>query len=308
MSDSEEAYPVIVLEPNYLVADEQMGSKKKYWLKLPDDDVPWLFKFSRPSGDIITGEHWAEKIASEVAELLGVPHAKVSLALLDGQPGSLSRKFEQLSNPAIELVHGNDLLAGHVTGYDRLKQQRQINHTVSNIITVVARLFPEPQERDQALRQLAGYLLLDALIVNTDRHHENWAVLRMTAPGLPVAHAVAPSFDHASSLARNETPQKLAEWTAEGGRVAWYVNRAHGGVYIAPEGRKGANPLAVVETVKRAWPRYLVDWYPAVAALTDAQLWCIVDRVPDSMMAVEAKNFVKEMLSYTLARLKEILR
>ena len=31
-----------------------------------------------------SGEHWAEKIAAEVASLLGVPHAKVELATFRG--------------------------------------------------------------------------------------------------------------------------------------------------------------------------------------------------------------------------------
>ena len=45
----------------------------------------------------------------------------------------------------------------------------------------------------------AGYLVLDAVIGNTDRHHENWGLLlRRTETGWK--GQVAPSFDHASSL------------------------------------------------------------------------------------------------------------
>jgi hypothetical protein len=42
----------------------------------------------------------------------------------------------------------------------------------------------------------ASYLVLDALIGNTDRHHMNWGVL--DDPGSP--RVLAPTFDHASSL------------------------------------------------------------------------------------------------------------
>ncbi|WP_437782569.1 hypothetical protein [Sorangium sp. So ce1097] len=46
-----------------------------------------------------------------------------------------------------------------------------------------------------------GYLMLDALVGNTDRHHENRAVLVRT--GQAERHAaLAPSHDHASNPSR----------------------------------------------------------------------------------------------------------
>lgn len=46
-----------------------------------------------------------------------------------------------------------------------------------------------------------GYLILDALIGNTDRHHDNWGVLVTSEDGKFRYH-LAPTFDHASSLGR----------------------------------------------------------------------------------------------------------
>ena len=43
--------------------------------------------------------------------------------------------------------------------------------------------------------------MLDALIGNTDRHHENWGILVRRGRGVLLGE-VAPSFDHASSLGR----------------------------------------------------------------------------------------------------------
>ena len=107
-------YPIVELQPSWLLDVEQMGSKNKRWVKLPNDSQPWLFKFSRESAGTITGEHWAEKLAAEVAALLGVSHARVELARLGGQWGALCRKFDALASDDTELVHGNDLLAGQV--------------------------------------------------------------------------------------------------------------------------------------------------------------------------------------------------
>ena len=305
MSD---AYPVIELQTSWLLGDEQMGSKDKYWMQLPDDSDPWLFKYSRMSAGNVTGEHWAEKIAAEIAALMGVPHARVELAVLDGHPGSLSQRFTQLSRTgaSVELEHGNALLAGYVTGYDRTKQNKQSDHTLRNIIKVVGSLFPEEEARSVALRQLAGYLVLDALILNTDRHHENWGVLRTVSPDHVVAYEIAPSFDHASSLARNEPPEKLARWMEENGRVELYMRGAHGGIYLEGTSSKGANPYTIAEKAMLEWPEYFACWQEVLDKIEQQELERIVDRVPASMMAIEAKLFVKTLLALTLSKLKGI--
>src|SRR5690606_38524174 len=82
---------------------EQLGSKPKFWFRHSDGRL-WLFKYAREN----TGEHWAEKIAAEVAALLGVPHARVELASADGQWGAICCDFTHEGE--LELVHGNELL------------------------------------------------------------------------------------------------------------------------------------------------------------------------------------------------------
>ena len=51
---------------------EQLGTKRKIWYQ--DDDGKFLlFEEGRPG----TGENRAEKLASELCELIGLPHATV---------------------------------------------------------------------------------------------------------------------------------------------------------------------------------------------------------------------------------------
>jgi hypothetical protein len=187
-------YPVIDIDSAWLRGDEPMGSKNKVWVDLPDDvEQPWLFKYSRESAGLVTGEHWAEKVGAEVADLLGVPHARVELARLGGAWGSISRRFDALARDDTELVHGNDILAGQVTGYDRDKQRKQSDHTLSNVIRALNAVFADEPSRRAALEAMAGCLVLDALILNTDRHHENWGILRQTraAEGPLQSHPVS---------------------------------------------------------------------------------------------------------------------
>ena len=306
----QDTYPVVELQSAWLLGDEQMGSKDKFWVQVPGDAYPWLFKYSRESAGKIIGEHWAEKIAAEIAGLLGVPHARVDLAVLNGHPGSLSQRFTELSRSgaSVELVHGNDLLAGYVTGYDRNKKNKQSDHTLGNVLKVVESLFPSPREQISPMRQLAGYLVLDALILNTDRHHENWGVLRTTTLDRAVSYEIAPSFDHASSLARNEPPEKLAIWLGEAWRVEWYMQGAYGGIYLPDNPEKGANPYTIAEKAVLEWPDYFACWQDVLDKIEQQAIDRIVDRVPDSVMAIEQKRFVKALLAFTLNKLKSIPR
>ncbi len=96
-----EPYAIVHLEPEWVRADETMGSKDKSWFLLPDRQERWLFKYARVNQNVCTGEDWAEKIAAEIAELLSVPHCLVELAKFEGRRGSLSRRFP-------ELLHTNE--------------------------------------------------------------------------------------------------------------------------------------------------------------------------------------------------------
>src|SRR4051794_26944632 len=84
---------------------EPIGSKEKFWFRDPTDQSLWLFKRARAG----TGEDWAEKIAAEIAELLGLPHAGVELAHHEGAPGIATKDFTADQRHG-DLVHGNELL------------------------------------------------------------------------------------------------------------------------------------------------------------------------------------------------------
>ena len=63
-------YPVIEVDPDWAFDPESMGTKRKFWYSNPAEEESspdWLFKYPRPE---ILGEHWAEKIAAEIAGAL----------------------------------------------------------------------------------------------------------------------------------------------------------------------------------------------------------------------------------------------
>jgi HipA-like C-terminal domain len=178
-------FPVIAVDEKQIVGDEQLGSKRKFWYESAGER--WLFKEAREivAGEF-AGEDWAEKLAAEIASLLEIPAARVELAEYRGQRGSASKRFLNSANQS--LVHGNEILSGMIAGYDRDKKLHQHDHTLENILAAFERFLSGNELlRVTMLQQLAEYFVLDALIGNTDRHHENWASsCRLTLRPAPV--------------------------------------------------------------------------------------------------------------------------
>lgn len=69
-------------------------------VQVTGDSERWLFKYARLSNGQVTGEHWAEKVASEVAGLLHIPHARVELATLDGSQAASADASPNSPGPA----------------------------------------------------------------------------------------------------------------------------------------------------------------------------------------------------------------
>lgn len=294
------SYPIVNIPADAREDTEQLGSKPKFWVFL--NGQRWLFKDARPD----TGEDWAEKAAAEVAKAIGIRAATVELADYSGRRGCISLNFvDRQAGQA--LVHGNEILATSVTAYDREKTFRQSDHTLQNIETAIRDLFPHDRA-DAALAELAGYLVFDALIGNTDRHHENWGLLLHFLDEPPtLVPSVAPSFDHASSLGRELRDGRRVE-LLNGQRVSWYLGKARGGIFRTPEERRGENPLRLVRSASRAYPSLFVPALERVAALAAADVRQIVARLPDARASEPARRFAEAMILTAQASLVEILR
>jgi hypothetical protein len=157
-------FRILQVDPNSLIGDEQLGSKSKFWFE--HEGKRWLFKLARDN----TGEDWAEKVAAELAQFLPIDAAHVELADYRGRRGSASLSFIAEGE---SLVHGNEILAGQIFGYDRQKKLKQSDHTFDNIVAAVRTLVHATEWYHDVLKEIARYIVLDGLICNTDRHHEN---------------------------------------------------------------------------------------------------------------------------------------
>ncbi len=245
------------------------------------------------------GEDWAEKVAAEVAKVVPVEAARVELADYQGHRGSASLSFIAENE---SLVHGNEILAGQIFGYDRQKKLKQSDHTFDNIVAAIRKLVGEAGWYHDVVKVIARYIVLDALICNTDRHHENCPFLttyktRDTGVVGPT-FGMAPSFDHASSLGRELLDERASKILAENG-VAAYARRGHGGIYWEQSDRRGANPLELVRLASTKFPDYFREPLASVARTPVAQLLAIVDEVPNLVISEPSRRFAKALLAYT---------
>ncbi len=297
----ETRYPIFDILPEWVLEPEAMGSKEKFWYRSDPTGPPSLFKFPQPA----TGQHWAEKIAAEIAASMDITHAAVELASFKGTQGSASQSF---AVDGWNLFHGNQLLAGMVIRYDPATRFRQSDHTLCNILLALDRTFTHPDGRQKNKARLAEYLLLDALIGNTDRHHENWGILRRQTVNR-WAGMLAPTFDHASSLGRellDEGTGKSRERLLAEKRIPAYAEKASGAIYWEASDRRGLSPL---ELVRRAAPAHSGLFRTALLKLEKLDresLQTILDRVPADWMSGLAREFVIAFVCYNLQELRKI--
>ena len=119
-SNSVQHYPIVSV-PISSGEIESRGARRKLWVTLEDDDTQWLLKFPRPN----TGEHWAEKVASEIGQLFGVNTARVELARAGGELATICRSFlndrggpPQDADSFAGRLHGSESFNIVVPGYD----------------------------------------------------------------------------------------------------------------------------------------------------------------------------------------------
>lgn len=287
---------------------ETVGTKKKVWLREPDGGR-WLFKY-RKRQDI--GDDWAEKIAGEFAEALGMPHPVVELAERGGQPGVISLDFTDDTKRG-DLVLGNVLLVRADQSYPNEERSfRLAAHRVERVLDTLAQssvatpaYWRGASEIRNGIDLFIGYLLLDALICNQDRHHQNWGVLERRSEDA-LSLELAPTFDHASSLAFNLTdgePQRRLGTKDPAYSVDAYVRRGESKFFDNEASARGLSQLDAFERATKASPDAGRAWLSSLDQVGLARLREAIDRAPSARMTDTSKQFSRRMIECQFASL-----
>ena len=292
-----------------VVREETSGRDPKWWLRKPGTrDEDWLFKRVTVHGDHVHGGDWAEAAASHLAGLVRIPAARVVLAMrLDEathvmMQGSISLN---LAPPLFDLQEGQQFLdrfPGYVHQSGRAGGHP--GHSLENIREVLDGAHPPPgcllPFDATAFDVFAGYLMLDAWIANTDRHDNNWSILRhMTEQVRP--NYLCGSYDHASSLGFAELDHRRVQRLASDAQMRRWCER---GFAFCFEHEPGRPVPTLVDTAKRALemaaPGARDHWLARLDAVRDADVREILFAIAG--LSAPARNFAVRVLEINRRR------
>ncbi len=297
-------FPLIRIQSSAAEAVEYLGTKAKFWYR--NDDRLMLFKAEERG----TGEDWAEKIACELAALIGLPHVHYEMAFDADQqrPGVVCASF---TPPPLALAHGNQLLLALDPTYpgDPGQHYQSRAHTIDAVFAAVHLLdMPAPHWRTDLPEQIttavgvfAGYLMLDAWIANQDRHHENWGAVW---DGKDLS--LAPSFDHGAAMARNLSDEERDERLHSrdrNRRIPHFIQRARSALYADP---MVSNPLSTLGAWRMFGVRVPVAaavWRHRLAQVETVAVEAILNRIPSDRMSAVCRQFTLDLLAENRRRI-----
>lgn len=272
-----------------VIRDEPGGrDPNKRWIA-EDPDAPrhehWLWKGRQSTGDGSESAptDCAEVFVSRIASHLGLPAAVCRFAVCDDEWGVISRNV----TPEGFSLHTGAAYLPEVDGYERQtsdsatgkrlgRMRRDLGYTLDSVGSVLGNVAPPPGvEGITAFGVFAGYLMLDALVGNTDRHPGNWALLESDEEG---ARYLAATYDHGSALGAGLTEENRRSRKPE---------------IFAAKGR--ANPFApgkilLVDLAREAVRRtHATVWLPRVAALDSAIVRATLEAPPHRLSDLAAR-------------------
>lgn len=297
-------YPIIYVSEGVDREDEQVGSKAKFWFKYGSGRA--MFKVGTPG----TGDPWGEKVAEQIALHVGLPAATVDLAVcaandLANERGIVSPSF--LANSGDELVLGNEMLFQSDASYPIAGAGKLSAHTVAAVCDALEhnKVHPPTSWNGPACtgaEVFVGYLILDAAIGNSDRHHQNWGVIRAHKGLL----RLAPTFDHATSLGtklRDDERQARLDTRDLGYSVRAYAARCTSALYRVPEDKKPLKTHDVIAILKDRYPDATRMWLNRFRELDDASMNALLARIPAEWASEAERRFAAAVVRQNLLQL-----
>lgn len=284
-----------IKELKALEFSEPLGTKEKYWTK----DKKLLFKIGRED----TLENCSEKIAYEIAKIIGLPATKYELAKYKNGIEKLGVVSENFLKENEVLILINEVLTIAKKDYEKEKWYKQTEYTLEKALYIVKGLQKVSRNQDM-LHSFVGYLVFDCLIGNQDRHHENWGFI-IDGKNLKLA----PSFDHASGIASKVSDKEAKERlnTRDTNRsVEAFCKRAKTPFYN--EQGKILKTFEVVEELcKRTQTKeYALQWILKISQVKEVDYQEILDKIPQEFITQNQKEFIKALLIVNTRTLQEI--
>lgn len=302
-------YPVIDISSWKYENMSVSGSKEKRWYRSPNESKLALFKLpvsltsDNNLNEDYTGEPWSEKISSEIGNQIGFVTHKVDIGILqldeesmnyyglknsnvksgDKIIGALCWSF--LDEASDSLVEGADMIMDFDDSYNResLKGEKEIYN-----FDLLYRLF----QKNNIIDFLFQMILFDTLIGNTDRHQDNFGVIRNEQIG---RQRFAPFYDNSSSLGRELTEKRIELMLLDSRMFEAYLHGNKSSTLIRwgdKWTKKKLNIFDFYEKVKSKHPQEINQCLNIISNLNDNLLYNIIYSVPPEVMSELKKELV----------------
>lgn len=307
-------YPIIEIPDNAPELPEQQGTKTKYWIRLEGEHL--LFKIGRKN----TGENWAEKVACELCELLGLPHAHYDFAVWKHQKGVVSKivvPVDEEGRVIGRLIIGNELLSIIDSNYPVETKYGLKKHRLGRISALLKRQIiqlpinwtaPSPVI-NRAIDVFLGYLLLDAWIANQDRHHENWGVINFNQQIY-----LAPTYDHAASMGQLESDTRREYLLKQERRmlpnntqgVSHFITKSRSAIYLDKSASKSMLTLEAFQHFAIKRPKAARFWLQRLSDISIEQCRTVFISIPETEISEITIEFSMKLLELNKMRLLEV--
>ncbi|MFK4073891.1 hypothetical protein ACI2KX_09330 [Ectopseudomonas khazarica] len=287
---------------------EQLGTKEKFWFRYEDRPEKYLFKYSRDK----TGEHWSEKAAEQLCRALGIPHASYDIATMNGRYGVISKN---IIPDNCRMVMGNEVLhkdSPSIYPEPELRDKQFVRvkeHTVSRVLACLDRSNTLPPPNWEAVSSLnagdifCGYLMLDALISNQDRHHENWAIVLNTETQ---EKYLCETYDHAASLGRELLDEERHErlTTKDQNRsLEFFVRKARSEIFKMKHDKKPLLTIDAFFTAIEEREAAKKHWIEKLRSLSSDEIYAIFENIPPEIITETSREFSAKMVFENQRRL-----
>ena len=146
------------------------GTRNKKIYLNPTDNQLYYFKQSlKKEKKDYKYEFWSEIIAYEIGEMLGFDVLPYHIAIRGNEVGCISKS---MINPEEELVEGGRYIQAFDNTFN--PEDRTLRHQYSFELITTSLAFLGLQKY---YKDFIEILVFDALIGNSDRHQENWAII-----------------------------------------------------------------------------------------------------------------------------------
>lgn len=166
-------------------------------------------------------QFWMEIVAYRVGIVMGiaVPPAFAAYYDVNLKCGALIEWFYAYPGAPELYIDGGNFMKRLIKDYDIKKGTQHNFRTISALM----RAFEKELMRESWVEHWAKVFTFDAVIGNTDRHHDNWGLIFNVSDGQVIKVTLSPAFDNGTSLGYEILDENIANFN--GRRLEQYIRR-----------------------------------------------------------------------------------